>query len=255
MRKQTGKTEGEDSEIRELASELGGLPLALDQAGAYIRYLSCSIKDYVEQYRDHKGELLKKMKSQEPHLCTSRERLAVHTTWLMNFEHITNSDWYEKELRLAATLVMEISAYFGPDGIPNEVINEGLPQVDCSSLVDVLRSPFGRKEVMSLLTKLSLSQQFGTNSYCVHRLVQEVIRNWMDEKRNEDAFNKEFFTKEFSFVSATRFLHHAFVNTRSPVEVCEDFTEDAVFSIENPPVGRAGLTCKLFTRAFVRLHC
>ena len=235
LRKQTGKTEGEDSEIRELASELGGLPLAPDQAGAYIRYLSCSIKDYVEQYRDHKGELLKKMKSQEPHLCTSRDRLAVHTTWLMNFEHITNSDWYEKELRLAATLVMEISAYLGPDDIPNEVINEGLPQVDCPSLVDVLRSPFGRTEVMSLLTKLSLFQQFGTNSYCVHRLVQEVIRNWMDEKRNEDAFNKEFFTKEFSFVSATRFLHHAFVNTRSPVEVCEDFTEDAVFSIENPP--------------------
>ena len=227
--------EDEGNEIQELASDLGGLPLALDQAAAYIKYLSCSIKDYVEQYRVQNGELLKKMKVQEPDESTSRDRLAVHTTWLMNFEHITNSGWYKKELRVAATLIMEISAYLGPDDIPSVVINEGLPPVECPSLVDVISSPLGRKEVMSLLTSLSLFQQFGTNSYCVHRLVPEVIRGWMDEKRKEDTFNKEFFTKEFVFIAGTRFLHHALVNTRSPVEVCEDFREDAVFSVENPP--------------------
>jgi len=227
--------EEEHSEIEELASELDGLPLALDQAAAYIKYLSCSIKDYVEQYRVQKGELLKKMKAQEPDESTSRDRLAVHTTWLMNFEHITNSDRYKKELRVAATLVMEISAYLGPDDIPIVLINEGLPRVEFPSLVNVISSPLGRKEVMSLLTNFSLFQQFGTNSYCVHRLVQEVIRGWMDDKRKEDVFNKEFFTKEFVFIAGTRFLHHALVNTRSPVEVCKNFGEDAVFSVENPP--------------------
>ena len=236
LRKQTTKMTGEDEKIRELAIELGGLPLALDQAAAYIRYLSCSIKDYVEQYRDQKGELLKKMETQEPDECTSRDRLAVHTTWLMNFEHITNSSRYPKEVRVAATLVMEISAYLGPDDIPFEVINQGLPQINLPSLIDVMSSPFRRKEVRSLLTNLSLFQQFGENSYCVHRLVQEVIRSWMDEKRKDDAFNKEFFSKEFSFVAGTRFMHYAFANTCSPVKVCEEFTEDAaVFSVENPP--------------------
>ena len=235
IRKQTGKIEKEDSEIEELASELDGLPLALDQATAYIKYLSCSVKDYVEQYKVQKGDLLKKMEAQEPDECTSRDRLAVHTTWLMNFEHITKGNQYKKELRVAATLVMEVSAYLGPDDIPSVVINEGLPQLDCPGLVDVIRSPLGRKEMMSLLTNLSLFQQFGTNSYCVHRLVQEVIRDWMDEKRKEDAFNEEFFTKEFVFIAGTRFLHHALVNTRSPVEVCKTFGEDAVFSVKNPP--------------------
>ena len=237
LRKKTGRTKGEDSEVRELASELSGLPLALDQAAAYIRYLSCSISDYVKQYREQieKLELLKKMKAQEPDEYTSPDRLAVHTTWLMNFEHITNSKCYDKEIRVVATLLMEIFAFLGPDDIPREVFNEGLPPVDSPSLLKVMSSPLGRKEVMNLLTNLSLFQQFGANSYSVHRLVQEVIRIWMDEKRKEDAFCKDFFPKEFAFIAGTRFLHHALSNTRSPVDVCKEFSEDAVFSVKNPP--------------------
>ena len=237
LRKKTGRKEGEDNEVRELASELGGLPLALDQAAAYIRYLSCSLSDYVKQYREQieKLELLKKRKAQEPDEYTSLDRLAVHTTWLMNFEHITNSKSYDKEIRVVATLLMEIFAFLGPDDIPRDVFNEGLPPVDSPSLLKVVSSPLGRKEVMNLLTNLSLFQQFGANSYSVHRLVQEVIRTWMDEKRKEDAFCKDFFPKEFAFIAGTRFLHHALSNTRSPVEVCKDFSEDAVFSVKNPP--------------------
>ena len=237
LRKKTGRTEGEDSEVSELANELSGLPLALDQAAAYIRYLSCSISDYVEQYREQieKLELLKKMKAQEPDEYTSPNRLAIHTTWLMNFEHITNSKSYDKEIRVVTTLLMEIFAFLGPDDIPREVFNEGLPPVDSPSLLKVMSSPLGRKEVMNLLTNLSLFQQFGANSYSVHRLVQEVIRTWMDEKRKEDTFCKDFFPKEFAFIAGTRFLHHALSNTRSPVEVCKEFSEDAVFSVKNPP--------------------
>ena len=237
LRKKTRRTEGEDSEVRELASELSGLPLALDQAAAYIRYLSCSISDYVKQYREQieKLELLKKMQAQEPDEYTSQDRLAVHTTWLMNFEHITNSKSYDKDVRVVATLLMEIFAFLGPDDIPREVFNEGLPPVDSPSLLNVMSSSLRRIEVMSLLTNLSLFQQFGANSYSVHRLVQEVIRTWMDEKRKEDVFCKNFFPKEFAFIAGTRFLHHALSNTRSPVEVCKDFSEDAVFSVKNPP--------------------
>ena len=236
LRKKTDKKEGEDSEIRELATELDGLPLALDQAAAYIRYLSCSVKDYVQEYREQKVELLKEMEVQGPHgEYTSRERLAVHTTWLMNFDHITKSNRYNKELRVAATLLMEMSAYLGPDDIPYELINEGLPQIQSPSFVKVVNSSLGGKKVMTLLTELSLFQQFGANSYCVHRLVQEVIRSWMDEKRKEVVFNEEFFTKEFAFISTVRCLHRALVETRSPVDVCETFKEDSVFSVENPP--------------------
>ena len=43
---------------KNLASELGGIPLALDQAGAYMLTSQCGIADYLELYIKHKDELM-----------------------------------------------------------------------------------------------------------------------------------------------------------------------------------------------------
>jgi hypothetical protein len=43
---------------RKLASELGGIPLALDQAGAYMLTSQLGIADYLELYTKHKHELM-----------------------------------------------------------------------------------------------------------------------------------------------------------------------------------------------------
>ena len=224
LRLRTEQTEGGDEEIHELVRELGGLPLALDQAAAYIRCLRCPVREYLQQYKKQKLVLLKKKEARHLVDYTSRARLAVHTTWLMNFEHIKIiAD--EMELGETPTLFMEVCAFLGPDNIPYEVINEGLPQVDSPKVVDVVRSSLGPAEIVSLLTKFSLFQRYGENSFGVHRLVQEVVRCRMDEER-----------KGFVLSCATRFLHQSLVNVRSsPVDVCDDFVEDAVFSVDNPP--------------------
>ena len=216
------QTAGEnDSEIRELVRELGGLPLALDQAAAYIRCLRQPIKEYVKKYRKQKLLLLKKQKARNLVENTSRERLAIHTTWLLNFDHISQIS-KDMELGELPTLVMKVSAFLGPDDIPYEVINEGLNKVDDIEAVSDLCD---QAEIVSLLTKFSLFQRYGTHSFSVHRLVQEVIRSDMEKEQTEFAV----------LTCAVRVLHHALVNTRSPSQVCESFVEDAVFSVENPP--------------------
>jgi hypothetical protein len=43
---------------RKLASDLGGIPLALDQAGAYILTSQFGIDDYLELYTTHKHDLM-----------------------------------------------------------------------------------------------------------------------------------------------------------------------------------------------------
>ena len=223
LRKRTEKVKGEDSELCELVNELGGLPLALDQAAAYIRCLRCLVKDYVLQYKTQKLQLLQRKKAQSRVESISPERLAVHTTWLLNFEYISRLS-EEMELGEAPSVVMEMSAFLGPDDIPIEVINKGAPEVDSTSTVNVTDTLLGQDEVISLLTKFSLFQRYGTNSYSVHRLVQEVIRSRMDVSR-----------KEFILSCATRFLHGALVRALSPAEVCERFIEDSVFNIDDPP--------------------
>ena len=115
-----------------------------------------------------------------------------------------------------------MSAFLGPDDIPYEVINEGLNKVDDTEAVSNL---LDQAEIVSLLTKFSLFQRYGTHSFSVHRLVQEVIRSEMEKEQNE-----------LSVLScAVCVLHYALANTRSPAEVCESFVEGAVFRVENPP--------------------
>ena len=215
-------TSGEDSDIRELVTELGGLPLALDQAAAYIRSLRQSMKEYLKRYRKQKMLLLKKKKARHLVENTSPERLAVHTTWLLNFDHIRQIS-EERDLGEIPTLVMQISAYLGPDDIPYEVINEGLNKDEDAEGVGDLWDP---AEIVSLLTKFSLFERYATNSFSVHRLVQEVIRSEMEKDKTESV-------RVLS--CAVRVLHHALRKTRSPAEVCASFVEDAVFSVENPP--------------------
>ncbi|KAL9957639.1 hypothetical protein ACROYT_G034560 [Oculina patagonica] len=221
LQMRTGTAGEEDSDIRELVKELGGLPLALDQAAAYIRCVRQPIKEYVKKYKKQKLILLKKKKARHLVENTSPERLAIHTTWLLNFDHISQIS-KEMELGETPTLFMKVSAFLGPDDIPYEVINEGLNHDEHTEAVSDL---WDQAEIVSLLTKFSLFQRYGTHSFSVHRLVQEVIRSEMEKEQTE-----------LSVLScAVRVIHRALTNTRSPAEVCESFVEDAVFSVENPP--------------------
>ncbi len=221
LRIRTGTVRDEDSDIRELVKELGGLPLALDQAAAHIRCVSQPIKEYMKKYKKQKLLLLKKKKARHLVENTSPERLAIHTTWLLNFNHISEIS-KEMEVGETPTLVMRVSAFLGPDDIPYEVINEGLNKdADTEAVSDL----WDQDEIVSLLTKFSLFQRYGTHSFSVHRLVQEVIRSEVKKEQNE-----------LSVLScAVRVLHRALTSTRSPAEVCESFVGDAVFSVENPP--------------------
>ena len=54
-----GTVSDHDSNLaRKLASELDGIPIAIDQAGAYMLSTPCDIDDYLELYTEHKHELL-----------------------------------------------------------------------------------------------------------------------------------------------------------------------------------------------------
>ncbi|KAF8333406.1 hypothetical protein F5887DRAFT_869179, partial [Amanita rubescens] len=43
---------------KKLVSELGGIPLAIDQAGGYMHSCGCNIDDYLELYAIHQDELM-----------------------------------------------------------------------------------------------------------------------------------------------------------------------------------------------------
>ena len=184
-----------------LFQELGGLPLALEQACAYIKYLKVTISDYLDDYKKQSLLLLDKKKatSRSPH-GTSKERLAVSTTWRLNFEHIRRH-----ENGMFAIRFLNATAFMNPDEIQKELINVGEPRVDDKAYCDHVSSSLGSREVLKLLTDFSLFKETHDSSLTVHRLVQEVIQENLDTEGKVE-----------SIVDAVRLLCFSFSKCLSP---------------------------------------
>ncbi|XP_060567397.1 uncharacterized protein LOC132726148, partial [Ruditapes philippinarum] len=108
-----------------LVHELGGLPLALEQAAAHIKALACTYKEYFNKFKEQRLKLLKAIR---PPFELSKERQAVQTTWQLNFDYILKQSEHEGLGNTAVTIV-EILAYLYAEDIPFCVINTGTPKI------------------------------------------------------------------------------------------------------------------------------
>ena len=205
-----GETADESEEqLDELLQELGCLPLALEQAGAHIKALECSISNYLQEYKVQRLNLLSQHPRSKPawdYECKSR--LAVHTTWLMNFEYVKRSPHGPMASRF-----MHITAFLEPTEIPEELIVPPLLSVDDPSCKNS-HLPLIKNHIAEILTKFSLFQRKSTKSLSLHRLVQEVIRNRMTVEE-----------VALSLHGAVKILHQSFRDCPSPDQIILDITK------------------------------
>ena len=174
-----------ESVAESLCEELGWLPLALEQAGAYIKMLRCDLSLYLEQYKAQRLLLL----NQQPARPVSpgnesSERLAVRTTWLINMEHMKKSPNGQ-----AAVRFLNASSFFNGNEIGEELINVGKPEIEDVAYRDCVSSPLGSRQVLKVLTDFSLFTYVEAHSVSTHRLVQELVREqFLDPKSKADSF-------------------------------------------------------------------
>src|SRR5262249_14918562 len=71
----------------QLVTEMGGLPLALDQAGAYIEETSCSLVNYLELFQTRQVQLLKRRGE-----AASDHPASVVATWSLSFEKVEQAN-------------------------------------------------------------------------------------------------------------------------------------------------------------------
>lgn len=177
-----------------LVHKLGGLPLALEQAGACIKAIRCDLSDYLEKYDIEHLKLLGRRKAKPLSENESPERLAVNTTWLLNFKHIKQCPGGAH-----ATLLMNAYAFLNPDEIEQELVNIGQPPIEDKNFAKSMKTKFDRRQVVKLLTDFSLFTYVHARSISTHRLVQELVR---ENLTPQDA------TK--SFVHSVRLLSFVF---------------------------------------------
>ncbi|KAF8729341.1 hypothetical protein AX14_006248 [Amanita brunnescens Koide BX004] len=103
---------------RMLGSELGGIPIALDQAGAYMLTTQCGIADYVELYTKHKHKLL----SNSGFKGASNYDTTTYGTWDISMQKIEEMTVNKGgEAAQSAIKVLRIFAFLNHTNIPEEL--------------------------------------------------------------------------------------------------------------------------------------
>ena len=208
-----GRQEAEAEErdaARELARELDGLPLALEQAAAYIvDETKATFRRYLEGYRRRGLELAP---STRPGPGGYPE--SVVSTWAANFDAV-------QEESQAAADVLRFSAFLAPDAIPFELLTRGAPQLGPpvqEAFAEANGDPLLVHDLLRPLGRFSLIRIDGHGeTYSIHRLVQEVLKAAMDDttrrlwaERAVRAVNQAFPPVEYdNWPLCDRLLPHA----------------------------------------------
>ncbi|MYS84223.1 FxSxx-COOH system tetratricopeptide repeat protein [Embleya scabrispora] len=160
-----------EADAQKVATALGDLPLAVEQAGAWLAESAMQVEEYLERVSTRVTAILDE--GQPPDYPTT-----AAATWTVSLDEL-------KERQPAAVRLLELCAYLSPDSISmrllrsREVLQE-LVRVD-SSLGDTLLL----SRIFQQLGRYALARvDRGEDTIQVHRLVQAVLRDQMPPEEN-----------------------------------------------------------------------
>ncbi|MDP6637214.1 MAG: FxSxx-COOH system tetratricopeptide repeat protein [Phycisphaerae bacterium] len=177
--KRTGRTDRPAAE--RLAEMLGRLPLALEQAGAYIESTACSIDDYIEFFQQNREALLarRSVNAEYPE--------SVATTWEISFAKLSET----------AADLLNLCAFLAPDNIPLEMLTAGADELP-ESLASVVSNKMALRQCIAELLGFSLVESTA-EAISIHRMVQAVVRDKLKGDRRKaiaasavEAINAQF---------------------------------------------------------------
>ncbi len=191
----------QDREIEELTRELQYFPLALGQAVVYIQDRNeesrlrgdkrFKISDYLKEYQQNAGELLKKGIYENEDRYTK----TVLTTWNVTMTYIC------KEYGFEALNIFEIMAYLAPDDIR-------IKEIFSKSIADDKEKLWNAVELLNRYSMIKLREGIVN----IHSPVQKVTRLKLQEKgREEEVLRKALNLVNIGDVAKDNKIHVAFI--------------------------------------------
>lgn len=165
-------TDDEQQLAAEITREVGGLPLALDQAGAFIEQMSRSLAEYLELYRKE-GD---KLRAERGGYIADHEPVTI--TFSLASQKMA-------ETSIAACDMLRVCAFLAPDAIPEEIFAAGATEMG-ESLAVVAGGGINLVRVMGEAGRFSLIRRDPKSGRIeMHRVVHQVLRDEMspDERR------------------------------------------------------------------------
>jgi tetratricopeptide (TPR) repeat protein len=161
LRRRIGR---DDAAFDQLAEALGDLPLALEQAAAYLDETASSPNEYLDLLSERARELFA---LGQP--ATTAHTIA--TTWAVSLQRL-------RQQAPAAEDLLVLCAFLAADDIPRSLPVEHaalLPERLAATVAD----PLAYQQTIAALRRYSLVKT-STDNLSVHRLVQAVVRQRLD---------------------------------------------------------------------------
>ena len=175
LHKKTGTAP--DNKAKELVQELGYLPLALEQAGAFMKVRRVGYGEYLSLFQTRMKEMLKQGK-----VATGYEQ-TIFTTWDISREKLQEESPAGEEL-------LKLAAFLAPENIPLQTIRnekEFLPELLRKTAEDDLL--WGEMlESLQHYSLAAMAREENSNQtlLSLHRLFQSVIFHKMSEEKQKE---------------------------------------------------------------------
>ncbi|MCC8398508.1 MAG: hypothetical protein LN569_04365 [Rickettsia endosymbiont of Labidopullus appendiculatus] len=159
----------EQNAIKELVGVLGYLPLALVQAGAYIKQKHITIPEYLDLYKKYETELLTDNTFLDE---TNTYNYPVAITWNISLEAIIRDTKINNGPPIAIEL-LTVCAYLAPNKISRKLLLNWLQ----TTYPHLLSPQLTLNKHIALLWQYSMINYDDNDNITIHRLVQAVLRH------------------------------------------------------------------------------
>ena len=162
----------EDRAAAKIVEDLDHLPLAIDQAAAYIREVAKKFSTFLSDYAEYRRDLINwAPQGIRPYPHT------VATTWRMSFSAISAND-------LTAAKLLRLFSFLNPDGILIKFLQSGANGIR-DDLRQIILHRIKFQEALLELERFSLVKRAshieGQEMLIIHRLVQAVVKDGMSD--------------------------------------------------------------------------
>jgi hypothetical protein len=161
-----------DEDADRLATVLGDLPLAIEQAAAWRAETGMSTDEYLRLFEDKRTELLATRAPVD-------YNLSVEAAWNVSLDRI-------RDFNPGALELLEICAFLSPEPISRTIFNAVRNIPTSPELEQILADPIELGRAVREINRYSLARMdHRNNTLQLHRLVQLVLRNKLEPDDQE----------------------------------------------------------------------
>lgn len=180
----------DDSDVAILAHELGGLPLALEQAGAYIAYRRCAFADYLAAWRSNINAVAGWFNARTMNYARS-----LAQTWQVTVE----------QLRPGDVALLRLFLWIAPEPFPRTLLQDGAANAVWQRATALFKQESNSaaggdsngnltlEDALSDLLNFSLLKLTAdASSVVLHPVIQQVLRQQVPEGSRKEWLNLSF---------------------------------------------------------------